>query len=126
MAIDFYEKELSKLQDEFNSTYSGIIVCDVRTRCNVILSIVAMGLLVKQIREASNKNDIGEMIQRFDRQRQLTRNILKLIQKDTIERRNYVHLNERTQTNGCGDDRTDRRLPQVWEPIHRHLVEKGV
>ena len=122
MAIEFYETELAKVQEEFNSTYGKQIVCDIQTRSVVILSIIAMGLLIKRIHRATDKNDVSADINNFGKYRQGIKNIFETIQKNSNERRNYVYVNKKIKTNRRGDDRANRRLSQMQKPIHCHLA----
>ena len=40
MAIDFFEKEVSKVRERFNQTYGVMVVCNLNHRQAAILSII--------------------------------------------------------------------------------------
>jgi len=52
MAIDFFEKEVKKAQDRFNTIYGDLLVCDIRVRQRLIITICWMKVLKKKNRES--------------------------------------------------------------------------
>jgi hypothetical protein len=67
MAIDFFEKEVEKTQDRFNTIYGDLLVCDIRVRQRLIITICWMGVLKKRIEKAGNKEMCRVEIQQFVR-----------------------------------------------------------
>lgn len=65
MPIGFFDKELSRLQDRFNSTFGVMTTCDLKARGQTILAIVGLGVLAKQINTASDKDEVRAEISRF-------------------------------------------------------------
>ena len=58
MAVDFFEKEVSKAQDRFNETFGKLTVCDIRTRQQAILKIIKMSLIRNRIIQERVKEKI--------------------------------------------------------------------
>ena len=56
MAIDFFQKELTKVQDRFNQTFGESQAIKLTARFNVILSIIHLGLIAKQINKSKRKD----------------------------------------------------------------------
>ena len=56
MAINFFQKELSKVQERFNQTFSESQTQNLATRFNVILAIIHLGLIAKEINKDKKKD----------------------------------------------------------------------
>ena len=65
MAIDFFEKELTKVQHRFNCVLGDLMVCDLTLRQKLILAICWMGVLKRKIHQAPDKDLVREEIQKF-------------------------------------------------------------
>lgn len=65
MPIDFFEQELSRLQERFNSTFGVMTTCDITARQSTLLSIIGLGVLAKRINSASDKDLVRTEITRF-------------------------------------------------------------
>jgi len=57
MAIDFFEKELVKVQERFNQTFGETQAVNLLTRSHVILSIIYLGLIAKEINKQGIKKN---------------------------------------------------------------------
>lgn len=68
MRVDFFEKELDKIQKRFNQTYGIMTVCDLKLRQSVILSICHMGQLAKEMAETKSRDHPHNKITRFMRE----------------------------------------------------------
>ena len=66
MAIDFFEKEFTKVQDRFNEVYGNRTVFNKKIKCSVILSITYLGILMHRINKAKRHEDIKQFIKRRD------------------------------------------------------------
>ena len=75
MRIEFYEKELFKIREKFNQTFGEQTVCNLKTRCQVILWIIRMGLLHRKINKVACMKDARGEIQMFDK----TKNALNTV-----------------------------------------------
>lgn len=75
MKVNFFIQELQRVQQRFNQTFGAQAVCDLKTRCRVILAIIHMEMLSKQIIKAENKDKVREEICQFVK----TKNILNEI-----------------------------------------------
>ena len=65
MPIDFFQKEVGKVQQRFNETFGETEVINLSARFNVIFSIINLGLIAKEIHKQSikqnGKKDIGKV-----------------------------------------------------------------
>ena len=93
MATNYFEKELCKIQQHFNETFGNLIVCDLRLRQKVILSIISMGRLTGKIARAKRKDDVRDEIRRFMKTRKILKTMFNKIERQQKERRNHEHYN---------------------------------
>lgn len=56
MAIDFFEKEVAKVQSRFNQTFGQAIVIKLERRYEAILTITHLGRLANKIRKGKPMN----------------------------------------------------------------------
>lgn len=63
--IDFFDREVRSAQDRFNETFGRLVVCNIRTRQLVILSIVRMGLLARKINTEYQDQERRDKIRTF-------------------------------------------------------------
>ena len=63
--IDFFDREVRSAQDRFNETFGKLVVCNIRTRQLVILSIVRMGLLARKINTEYQGEERRDKIRTF-------------------------------------------------------------
>ena len=65
MPIDFFQKEVGKVQQRFNETFGETEVINLSARFNIIFSIINLGLIAKEIHKQSikqnGKKDIGKV-----------------------------------------------------------------
>lgn len=95
MAINYFEKELNKIQKHFNQTFGQLIVCDLKLRQQVILAIIAMERLNRKIRSARNKDQVRYEIQRFMKTKMILQTIFHQIEREENKRRSNEHYNVR-------------------------------
>ena len=81
MKANFFEKELSRLQQRFNQTFGSRSVCDLQARAQVILAIIYMGRLGSQIMNARDKQRVRDDIRMFIRTRDVLAGIFNNAQK---------------------------------------------
>ena len=65
MKVDFFENELITVRKRFNQTFGKQIVCNLETRCRVILWIIRMGSLHRKINKVACTKDVRGEIQMF-------------------------------------------------------------
>jgi hypothetical protein len=94
MKIDFFEKELSKIQERFTQTFGKQTVCNLEARCRVIISIIHMGLLSDKIMKAKDKSMVRDDIRMFIRIRNTLMTIFTNAEKLWQERRRYDNDNQ--------------------------------
>jgi hypothetical protein len=75
LKVNFFIHELRRVQERFNQTFGVQTVCDLKTRCRVILAIIYLEMLSKQINNAKSKDKVREEICQFVK----TKNILNRI-----------------------------------------------
>jgi hypothetical protein len=64
-AIDFFEKEVKRLQERFNATIGQEPTMNMRARHLAIMAICWADILARSVRETSDKKKIGEMTREF-------------------------------------------------------------
>ena len=94
MKIDFFEKELTTVRERFNQTFGKQTVCNLETRCRVIISIIHMGLLSDKINKAGDKSMVKDDIRMFIRVRDTLMAIFNNAEKHWHERRRYDNGNQ--------------------------------
>jgi hypothetical protein len=87
MKIDFFIHELRQVQQRFNQTFGTQAVCDLKTRCRVILAIVYLEMLSKQIINAENKDKVRSEIRKFVKTTNILNHIFNLAEICWKERR---------------------------------------
>ena len=65
MAIDFFEKEVKRLQERFNATIGQEMTASMRVRYLAILAVCRAGILARSVRETSDEKTVGEMTREF-------------------------------------------------------------
>jgi hypothetical protein len=106
MPVDFFETELTKVRDRFNGTFGSVTVCNIRTRQNVILAIIGMGLSQRKISAAGDKDSVRPDIQRFVK----TRNNLNKIFNQFGKENHHVEPTEQRDTVADSKAVRDRTL----------------
>ena len=54
MPVDFFEKELVRIQNQFNQTFGVMPLCNPKVRIKVIFAIIQMGILQRKISKSKN------------------------------------------------------------------------
>lgn len=86
--IDFFEREIEKLTMRFNKI-SDNPVCDLKIRCSSILAILQAGLLVREIRSATDEKRIKKTTRDFRHVRDVLNRFFDSVEKQ-LERKAYV------------------------------------
>ena len=77
MAIDFFQKEVRKVEQRFNETFGATQIVNLSARFNVIFAIINLGLIAKEINKQSikqnGKKDI-EKVKEFMRTKEILNN----------------------------------------------------
>ena len=87
-AIDFFEKEVKRLQERFNATIGQEPTMNMRARYLAILAICQAGILARSVRETSDEKSIGEMTREFCCVREALNRLFDLIESQR-ERREH-------------------------------------
>lgn len=82
MAVDFFSKEVERVQKNFNSAYKGLVVINLRQRERIIMAIIHMGLLTRSVKKAETDFDRTFIIKKFIRIRNAVNRQLSLIRKE--------------------------------------------
>ena len=86
MAIDFFEKELTKVQERFNQTFGKQTVCNLELRYSTILAICRLGRECEKIRKTKRKDDVRSEIKRFMKARNILNNLFDQFENQREER----------------------------------------
>ena len=87
MAVNFFEREVKKVQERLNQNFSNKVVFNIQARYSAILSICWLGVLSNRINEAEDKGKAKESIHEFTRIRDVLNNFFNLMEKQQKERR---------------------------------------
>lgn len=86
MAIDFFDTEVRRIQEEFNEVFAKRTVCDVAARNICIMSIACIMCSAQRINASKNKQAVRTEIQKFMHKKGVIERFLKS-QKTPTERR---------------------------------------
>ena len=100
MKIDFFEKELTAVRQRFNQTLGKLAVCNLKTRYQVIIAIIQMGLLTKKIARTKDKSRVRDDIRMFIRIKNTLMTIFSTTEKIWQERRHYDNDNQAIKQSG--------------------------
>ena len=87
-AIDFFEKEVKRLQERFNATFGQEPSMNMRARYLAILAVCWADILARSARQTSDKKKIGEMTREFCNVREALNRVFDLIEPQP-ERREH-------------------------------------
>ena len=93
-AIDFFEKEVKRLQERFNATIGQQRTVNMRARHLAILALCRAGILARSVREMSDEKRIGEMTREFCNVREALNRFFDLIESQP-ERRGHEQTTDR-------------------------------
>jgi len=97
MTIDFFEKELKKVQRRFNETFGIQEVCDLKLRQSVILAICFLGRACYTIKKAEKKEDVRDDIKTFMKNRSVLNDLFNRCEQQQKERMSYVNPDIKTK-----------------------------
>jgi len=112
MAVNFFEREVKKVQKRFNETFGRQIVCNLDVRYSAILSICRLGILSRKINKAKDKEKARDTIHEFIRIRDVLNKFFNLMKKQQQERKDYVHRRKNSNNTDDGQ-RGGRSLPEL-------------
>jgi len=82
MNLEFFEREMNRVEDRFNETFGPLIVCDIRARQNSILAICQMGILARQILRSKDDGEIRMNLKKFHRGRKALHNLFNRMEAE--------------------------------------------
>ena len=82
MTIDFFEKEVKRLQDRFNENLGKAKTVNMGVRTLAILAICRADIITKSIRETSDEKRTGEMTREFCRIRVVMNGLFDLMESN--------------------------------------------
>jgi hypothetical protein len=65
MAVNFFDREVKKLQKRFNNTFGTLVVCNLTLRYSAILAICWLGVLRRRIKETRDREKARDYIREF-------------------------------------------------------------
>jgi hypothetical protein len=86
--IDFFEKEVRRLQERFNATFGQAKTVNMMARSLTIMAICRAGILVRSVRETEDEQKIGVMTRDFCRIREVINGLFDRIESEQ-ERRGH-------------------------------------
>jgi hypothetical protein len=91
MAIDFFDREVTRLQDMFNEAFGNCPTTNINAQNAAIFAVAGIGVLAKKINKARDKKAVRPEIQKFMRTRGVTMAFLEKAINDRLEllRRNH-------------------------------------
>lgn len=78
--IDFFEKEVKRLEERFNEAFGQAKTLNMRVRTLAILAICRAGILARTVRETLDEKKTGEMTREFCRIREVMNGLFNLIE----------------------------------------------
>jgi hypothetical protein len=93
-AIDFFEKEVKRLQERFNGTFGQEPTVNMRARHLAILAVCWADILARSVRETSDEKRIGEIAREFCNVRKALNRFFDLIEPQP-ERRGHEHATDK-------------------------------
>ena len=100
-AIDFFEKEVKRLQERFNGTFGQEPTVNMRARHLAILAICRAGILARSVRQTSDEKRIGEIAREFCNVRETLNMCFDLIEPQP-ERRGHEHATDKRRVAAGG------------------------
>jgi hypothetical protein len=92
--IDFFEKEVKRLQERFNATIGQEPTANMRARHLAILAICWADILARSVKKASDEKRIGEITREFCNVREGLNRFFDLIEPQP-ERREHDHATDK-------------------------------
>lgn len=99
--IDFFEKEVKRLQERFNATFGQAKIVNMRARYLAIFAICRADILARSVRETSDEKRIAEMTREFCSIRKVINQLFDLIESQQ-ERRGHDGYGQRKHSATAG------------------------
>ncbi|MBT6341519.1 MAG: hypothetical protein HOJ48_19725, partial [Desulfobacula sp.] len=77
MTVDFFKKELGRIQAEFNRTFGTMPLCNPKIRTRVVFTILRMGILKQKIQKRKRKEDISTFVKTKDNLNRIFSTLIK-------------------------------------------------
>ena len=123
MTIDFFEKELGRIQARFNQTFGVIPLCNPGVRIRVVFAIVQMGILKRKIQKEKQKEDISRFVKTKNN---LNKIFSTLIKESERKQHDTKTKNQNPKSNKSGNGRPgDMRLPEVRNGLSNQIFKTG-
>ncbi len=84
MPVEFFEKELFRVQERFNQTFGTMPTCNPTLRAKVVFAIVQMCILKNKIKEENRREDISKFVRTKSR-------LERIFEKLTTEKERKKH-----------------------------------
>ena len=126
MPVDFFDREVNKVQQRFNETFGVLDVCDLQMRQKTILSIINMMRLKDKIMSTQDNKNIKEDRSKFVKTRDALNSIFNQIDQELNERRNHANRNIIAGNNHNGASliqRGCRNLPELRKRLQGCLAQ---
>ena len=87
MSVNFFEKEIDKVQKRFNQTFGSRATCNIKLRQAVILHICSLACLKNTIAKIADNSKAKDEISQFIKIRDALNKIFNTIENYSNERR---------------------------------------
>ena len=123
MPVDFFEKELGRVQTEFNQTFGVMPLCNPKIRIRVMFAIVQMCLLQRKIMKEKGKEDISNFVKTKDK---LNKIFSMLSQESKKRKHGQKSKNKQPEITGSGNgSSTNVCLPEMQICLSNQTFKTG-
>ncbi len=123
MPVDFFGKELNRVQERFNQTFGVMPLCNPKVRIRVIFAIVQMCLLQRKIIKDKRKEDISQFVKTKDKLNKIFSTLIK-----ESKRRQHANKteNQKTKIDESGNGRSaNLYLPEMRDSLSNQTFKTG-
>ena len=110
MQLEFFEREMNRVQDRFNDAFGGQVVCDINARHTAILAICQMGILARKIVREKPSPQSRDYLAGFHRGRKALHRLFNKMESEQLKRRKE-HVERTKQKRRCQGVSMEGRTP---------------
>ena len=120
MPVDFFKKELGRIQARFNHTFGVMPLCNPKVRIRVMFAIVQMCILQQKIRKEKKKEDISRFVKTKDK----LNKIFSTLTKESERRQHGKNQSQKINESGNGRS-TNLHLPKMQNSLSNQPFKTG-
>ena len=122
MPVNFFEKEVTRVQHKFNQTFGMLETGDIKLRQSAIFKICGLGCLRNKIAKAKDKDEVRDEICNFMKIRNTLNHVFKTIEAYQKERRHFEH-DHRTSKQKGNCLRRGKNLPALQQHVPAGMAQ---